>query len=391
MIRKAQLRFIIITLSLLLCVFTIIFATSYVLMRGVHERGIEHTLDDVESHYLTNDEVSSKHAFITKVIISPKQNVILYTTKSENTILLDYEIDSVISHALSRSYKTGSIGNFCYKIVDKTDFSLIIASNVSDVNFTFDSNVSNALMILSLIYLALSVIVVLVSFSVFSPIKDAFNKQKQFISNASHELKTPLAIISANAEALKAQNNSNSFIDNINSQSERMEILISDLLTLAKMDEEKMPLSSVVFNLSEVIINNSLAFDSIAFEKGKTLNLFVQPDVQYKGDVNSVNNILNILLDNAVKHAKSGGEINIYFKKENNKISLTIYNTGSNVPESDENKIFERFYRGDNSRSRESGGSGLGLSIAKSIADNNKWKISAKSKLNEYMAITIIF
>ena len=391
MIRKAQLRFIIITLSLLLCVFTIIFATSYVLMRGVHERGIEHTLNDIESHFQTNDEVSSIHSFVAKVIILPQESIVLKTTKNQQTSLSDSQINSVIQYALSNSYKTGSIGNFCYKVVDESSYSLIIASDVSDVNYTFDSNVYNTLMILTIIYLGLSIIVILVSFSVFSPIKDAFNKQKQFISNASHELKTPLAIISANAEALKTQNGSNSFIDNINSQSERMEVLITDLLTLAKMDEEKMPLSSVVFNLSEVIINNSLTFDSIAFEKGKTLNLFVQPDVQYKGDINSVNNILNILLDNAVKHATSGGEINVYFKKENSKLSLTIYNTGSNVPEKDENKIFERFYRGDKSRSRESGGSGLGLSIAKSIADNNKWKISAKSKLNEYMAITIIF
>ncbi|MBE7081726.1 MAG: HAMP domain-containing histidine kinase [Clostridiales bacterium] len=391
MIKKAQTRFIILTLSLLLVVFGIIFGASYVLMREVHERGIEHTLNDIESHYQTNDEISSQHAFIAKVIFSSQENVVLNIIKSDNTSLLDSNIDNVINYAMKSSYKTGSIGNMYYKIVDKTNFSLIIASDFGDVNYAFDSNITNTLFMLSLIYLGLSIIVVLVSFSIFRPIKDVFNKQKQFISNASHELKTPLAIISANAEVLKSQNGNNSFIDSINSQSERMELLISDLLTLAKMDEEKMPLSSVVFNISEVIINNSLAFDSIAFEKGKTLNLFVQPDVQYKGDIKSVNNILNILLDNAVKHAKSGGEINVYFKKENSKLSLTIYNTGSNVPESDVNKIFERFYRGDSSRSRESGGSGLGLSIAKSIADNNKWKISAKSKLNEYMAITILF
>ncbi len=391
MIKKAQIKFVIITLSLLFLVFTIIFGTSFILMRGVHERGIEHTLNEVESHYQTDSEVSSKYAFITQVVISSQENIVVKTIKSEQTILLDSDINKVIDYALTSSYKAGSIDDFCYKIIDETNYSLIIASDVSDINYAFDSNVSNALIIISLIYLGLSIISIFVSFSIFRPIKDAFIKQKQFISNASHELKTPLAIISANAEVLKTQNGENSFINNINSQSERMELLISDLLTLAKMDEEKMPLSSVVFNLSEVIINNALTFDSIAFEKGKTLNLFVQPDVQYKGDLNSVNNILNILLDNAIKHAKSGGEINVYFKKENNKILLTIYNTGSNVPKSDENKIFERFYRGDSSRSRESGGSGLGLSIAKSIADNNKWKISANSKLDEYMAITIIF
>lgn len=390
MTKKAQIRFIAITLSLLLCVFLIIFATSYISMRGVCERGIKHALDDIQNNYEATTEVSSKHAFIVKVFNSPHPSYVVEIIKSEQTTLSDAQINNLIRYALDNYYKMGSIDDMCYKIIGKDNYSLIIASDVSDINSTFTSNIINTLLILSVIYLGLSAIVVLVSFSIFKPIKEAFHKQKQFISNASHELKTPLAIISANAEVLKT-NGSNAWVDNINSQTERMGHLISDLLTLAKLDEEKMPLSVVNFNLSEVIINNTLAFDAIAFEKGKTLNLFVQPDVQYKGNVHSVINIVNILVDNAVKHAQSDGEINVYFKKENGKISLTVYNTGSDVPESEQDKVFERFYRGDSSRSRESGGSGLGLSIAKSIADNNKWKISANSKLNEYMSITIIF
>ena len=97
------------------------------------------------------------------------------------------------------------------------------------------------------------------------------------------------------------------------------------------------------------------------------------------------------MLDNAVKHAAQNGIIKVSLKKENGKIILSVFNTGSNIPSHESNKVFERFYRGDASRSRESGGSGLGLSITKSIADANKWKISANSKLNESMTITVIF
>ena len=114
--------------------------------------------------------------------------------------------------------------------------------------------------------------------------------------------------------------------------------------------------------------------------------------ITYKGDQASVKQIVSILMDNAVKYANKGGTINVTLKKEIGKnVSLTVYNTGSQIPAEDSNKIFERFYRGDSSRSRESGGSGLGLAIAKSIADANKWKITAESILNESMTIKIIF
>ena len=235
----------------------------------------------------------------------------------------------------------------------------------------------------------LFIFVYILSLSVFDPIKETLFKQKQFISNASHELKTPLTIISANAEVLK-QNGDNQWIDNITSQTERLNLLVNDMLSLAKIDEAKEQLSILNFNLSEVVTNEALAFDALAFEKGKNLSLFIQPNLQYKGDIKSVKNIVNILLDNAVKHANTGGEIALYLKKDGNKTSLVVFNTGSDIPNSDSQKVFERFYRSDQSRSRESGGSGLGLSIAKGIADNNKWKITATSKYQESMTITLI-
>lgn len=391
MIKKAQIKFVCIIMSILLLVFAVIFGATYYLMRNFTERGIDYNLNEVREHYENySGEVADDNAFVALISLSQEQTLVERVSISENTLLSKKSIDVVISKALSGSYKFGSVDNFCYKIVSKANHILIIATDVSLDYENFKVNVFDTLVILSLIYLVLFIIIVFLSFTVFRPIRESFIKQKQFISNASHELKTPLTIISANADVLK-HNQNNTWVDNISSQTERMEFLIQDLLTLAKMDEGKIPLSSVLFNISEVVVNDALAFDAVAFEKGKTLNLYVQPDIQYKGDVGSVKNVVNILLDNAVKHAKKGGEINVYLKKENGKISLTVYNTGSNVPESEQNKVFERFYRADNSRSRESGGSGLGLSIAKSIADNNKWKISAKSKLNDFMSITVIF
>jgi signal transduction histidine kinase len=347
----------------------------------------------VENQYNdTSGITSANNAFVAKVEKSSLgDQVIVDISKSDGSIFSDEQIRDFVNIILSNGLKSGSVNNIYYKIESIPFYDIIIATDVSNILHDFRINVLNALSIHIVVYLILSVIAVILSFNVFKPIKDSFLKQKQFISNASHELKTPLTIISANAEIIKSTSDSQ-WIDNINSQTERMNLLVNDLLTLAKIDEQKTPISLLEFNLSEVIINDTLPFDAVAYEKGKNLILDVQENIQYKGDLQSVKNIVNILLDNAIKHAEKGGEIIVTLKKENNKISLTIFNTGSNVPDNQASKVFERFYRADQSRSRESGGgSGLGLSIAKGIADNNKWKISAVSKLNQYMSITVIF
>ena len=168
-------------------------------------------------------------------------------------------------------------------------------------------------------------------------------------------------------------------------------MLVTDMLTLAKMDEGNINLSKMEFDLSSEITNTALPFDAVAFEKGRTIELDVCPEVKLSGDLQSLKTIVNILLDNAIKHSSENSTIYVKLKKENGKTVFSVENSGSSVPDEDSNKVFERFYRGDKSRSRDSGGSGLGLSIAKSIADANKWKISARSRLNESMVIKVIF
>lgn len=393
MIKKAQTKFIIIIMSLMLGVFGVFFGASCYILNNVNEKNISNTLNKIESHYLLTKDVALPNCFVIEIIkLGPNPNdiAILYT-KSHTSNITTEQIALIEDQALNNPYLSGAVNDICYKIHVKPDGAKIIsATNVTDNMQIHKSNVLNVLIVLIVIYVLLFIFVFILSFTVFEPIKVAFFKQKQFISNASHELKTPLTIISANAEVLK-QNGQNQWIESINSQTERMNCLVNDMLSLAKIDEAKEKLVNLPFNLSEVITNETLAFDALAFEKGKTLNIFIQSGIQYTGDVKSVINMVNILLDNAIKHATIGGEITLQLKKEGLKTTLTVMNTGSDIPDKDSNKIFERFYRGDSSRSRESGGSGLGLSIAKSIADNNKWKIHANSKYGQSMTITVIF
>ena len=390
MIRKAQIKFIAIMMSILLAVFGVIFLVSTYVLSTVNDRSIERTLDDTKNSFFSiNSEYVAENSLIVFIDIKPNSPV-AFVSHYDKKVFNESLIEKIVETALARPSQSGSIGNIYYNIAPLGNQQLLVASDMSEHMVLYRTSILNAFFIFLGIYFLLFLIVWRLSFNVFQPIREAFYKQKQFVSNASHELKTPIAIISANADALK-QDDDNHFINNIKSQTERLGVLVSDMLTLAKIDEGRVKSSLEEFNLSEEIVSNTLPFDAVAFEKQKTLILDVDDDITYKGDVDSVKKIVNILLDNAVKHADKNGEIKVSLKKENGKISLAVFNTGSNIPFHDSNKVFERFYRGDESRSRESGGSGLGLSIAKSIADANKWKISACSIPNESMTITVIF
>ena len=380
-------------MCILLAVFSFIFTTNTYIVYNANERNIEKTINDTaRSYYSTDSEESffQPNAIICKLSANnPSQNS-HQDVWFDNYVFSEQTANDIIYDIIQNKYTTGKIDNIYYKIFPDGNELVIVAINASDLILAERNTILDIFLILLAIYTFLFIIVTGLSFSVFKPIKDAFRKQKQFISNASHELRTPLAIISANADVLK-QDANNQWLDNIKSQTARMDILVDDMLTLAKIDEGKISVIREKFVISDEVLSTTLPFEALAFEKGKALIVDVQPNVTYTGNKISVNQVLNILIDNAIKHASENGSIIIDFHKEKGKPVLSVSNTGSLVPENQANKVFERFYRGDNSRARETGGSGLGLSIAKSICDANNWKISAKSVLGESMTITIIF
>lgn len=390
MIRKAQAKFIAIIMAIIMFFFIVIFGASYIVLLNGNKRAIDLDLANIERSFKQvvslNQEVTLTNGEIIATINAGEH----YQQWHDESFYTEIQVIDVLSSISSSSFNNGSIGNIFYVIHDYNLGQIIIAKDMSSQMTSLNSNMFSVLMILLISYICLFGIVGALSSRVFNPLKESLIKQKQFISNASHELKTPLTIISANADILK-QEESSPYVNSIKEQTERMNILVSDMLTLAKMDEGDKKIILTEFNLSDQILANALPFDALAFEKGKTLDIDVEFNINYKGDIQCVKQLINILLDNAIKHSSKNALIQLKLKKENGKIILTVSNWGSNVPTCDSNKIFERFYRGDSSRSRESGGSGLGLAIAKSLADTNKWKISAHSILNQSMTVTVIF
>lgn len=312
----------------------------------------------------------------------------------ENGNIEYQEGDLLISSISPNSYYVAKLyrsGNVYFKIISDGGKNFLVVSDLSPTLKIFRLNSVKVLLVLITVYILLFVVVCSLSYRVFKPVKETFDKQKQFISNASHELKTPLTIISANADVLNEELKDNKWVCSIKSQTVRMNSLIADMLSLAKMDENTITLSREKFNLSDVVNESVLPFDAVAFEKKKTLTLEIFNNLEIIGDKSSAAKVTTILTDNAVKYAEGDGVIKISLFEESGKAVLNVYNSGSTVEEKDSQRIFERFYRGDSSRSRETGGSGLGLAIAKSICDANKWKISAKSQKGKFMEITVIF
>ena len=209
------------------------------------------------------------------------------------------------------------------------------------------------------------------------PVEDTFNKQKDFITDASHELKTPLSVITASAEALEKNPKEKKWLTNIKTESERMNNLIIDLLDLAKTENGNIELS--VGNLSKVVELSALTFEGIAFEKNIKLDCRIDENINIKMNENAIKQVMEILLDNAIKHSKEKGKIEVNLKNGNN-IELTVSNLGEPIPNGEEEKIFDRFYRIDKSRNRNDNRYGLGLAIAKNIVTLHNGTIKAYSK-----------
>ena len=209
------------------------------------------------------------------------------------------------------------------------------------------------------------------------PIAHNMEKQKQFITDAGHELKTPLAIISADAEVLEMCEGENEWVTSIKNQTERMSGLVRNLVTLAKADESKIKRQTAKFNLSEAFADTASGFETSAKHANRNFVINITENIYYRGEESEIRQLVSILCDNAIKYSDEQGIISLNLYKSGKNIVIDMYNTCEYVDPESINKLFDRFYRADESRSRETGGYGIGLSIAKAIVERHKGKIRA--------------
>ncbi len=222
------------------------------------------------------------------------------------------------------------------------------------------------------------VLVVLFSKKAIDPIVRSTERQKQFITDAGHELKTPVTVISTSLKVLEMEVGKQKWIDKAQAQADKMSDLVNSLVALARMDEENPPVKPTDFNISEAVTETAESFREYAEMNGHGLELKIEPGIKYYGDEYLVRQLISILTDNAVKYTSDGGTIHLSLKRERHGVAIRASNPCEPLKTADLNKLFDRFYRADKSRSSFDSSFGVGLSIARSIAETHKGYIKAK-------------
>ena len=239
-------------------------------------------------------------------------------------------------------------------------------------------------------YIIVFIIIFIFSGKIIQPISESYEKQKRFITDAGHEIKTPLTIINANTDILEAEKGNCEPIDDIRVQTKRLTELTNELVYLTKMEEENRT-EMFEIPLSEVVKESAESFMVLAESCNKTLNTNIEPLLTIKGNIKDISQLTGILLDNAIKYSVENSTINVLLLKQGKYAELSISNTcKSPIDKSKLSKIFDRFYRCDLSRNSETGGYGIGLSIAKAIVQKHAGKIFAVSTEENVFKITIL-
>lgn len=223
------------------------------------------------------------------------------------------------------------------------------------------------------------------------PIAENIEKQKQFVTNAGHEIKTPLAIIQSNTEAMELFNGVNKWSKNIKEQVVRLDGLMKDLLALARMDEGALKVNASEFSVSELSARVIQEFIQPMETRGITVQADIRPEVFLYADQKQAEQLLMILLDNSLKYTNEGGQVRFFLEKEGKRVSIQVQNTCEVLPDVPPDKLFDRFYRADTARTQKNGGYGIGLSMARFLAEANKGTVRAAYGGGNTVCFTVCF
>ncbi len=330
-----------------------------------------------------NDDLHNRKVMDYEVytfILNENNEIIDKISHNDNAISKDMisKAESIIDTTSESKIKIG----FLY--FNKYAYNLEINKSLTIVNITNTRTLLLTNLIISLFLICIiEIIVYIISKKITEwitkPVLESFSREKEFVANASHELKTPLAVMMANIDCLEVNKKNEKWINNLKSESDRMSNLITRLLDLSKTEYLKKE-NFIKNDISMIIEKRALTFESLAFEKNVTIETNIKEKINFLCHKESIDELISILIDNAISHSKENSKIKVNLTNDKNEIKLEVINNGEPISPEEQDKIFERFYRNDKSHNRKSGRYGLGLAIAKNIVTSHNGTIKAYSK-----------
>lgn len=299
---------------------------------------------------------------------------ILATDNSDRELYEDTELERYALEITESKRTTGVKGNLIYLTANKGDYTLVAFMDNTIMQESMTTLFRYTLVLGSISIIALFFVAVYLARRIVKPLEESYQKQKQFISDAGHELKTPVSVVNANAELLAREIGDNQWLANIQYENERMGKLVGQLLELART--ENVTVQTEHMDFSRLVGGEALPFESVAFEKGLLLNCDIENSLFVDGNSGQLKQLVSILLDNAIRHGYRGKEVTLQLKKEHSSTKLSVVNDGEPIPLEQQELLFDRFYRVDFTRNGEDRHYGLGLAIAKAIVTAHKGKIS---------------
>ncbi len=281
------------------------------------------------------------------------------------TVHTNEDLAEMAKDIIEDDESTGTEDNLAFLRTDKGGYILVTFMDNTVINESAMTLFRYTLIFGGVAMILFFFISIFLARKIVGPLEESYQKQKQFISDAGHELKTPVSVVSANAELLSRELGDNQWLANIQYENERMGMLVGQLLDLARTESVIPQMEHI--DLSRLVAGEALPFESVAFEKGLVLSSDIANEITVEGNSTQLKQLTSILLDNAIRHSKSEGEVRLMLSKEHGVVELSVMNNADAIPNQQRDLIFERFYRVDTARNGEDKHYGLGLAIAKAI------------------------
>lgn len=350
-------------------------ANMYILSQPVNDMFHDKPVPNYEKHGFEpgfEDSLMFQLSTFYTVAVSYAGEVL--ETKNESpTVYSDDYLEKLARKIIADKKEKGTEENLIFYQMDKGGYKLVAFMDNTIINESVSTLFRYTLIFGGIAVIMFFFFSVFIARRIVQPLEDSYQRQKQFISDAGHELKTPVSVVSANAELLAREIGENQWLSNIQYENERMGMLVIQLLELARTENIVPQMEHLDF--SRLVDGETLPFESVAFEKGLVLNSSISSGIMVEGNSAQLKQLVSILLDNAIRHSTDGNEVHLNLSKERGFANLSVINKGDEIPKEQREQLFERFYRVDTARNGGDKHYGLGLAIAKAIVNSHKGRV----------------